>query len=79
LSFPMEGTTLTMDFPYQENKVNKLFSEFSLIVSKFNGKIYPAKDINIDKQNFKKYFKDIDMLSKFKDPNIDSDFWKRVS
>tara|TARA_B110000483_G_C18170664_1_gene533135 strand:+ start:421 stop:1734 length:1314 start_codon:yes stop_codon:yes gene_type:complete len=79
LSFPMEGTTLTMDFPYQENKVKKLFSEFSLIVSKFNGKIYPAKDINIDKQNFKKYFKDIDMLSKFKDPNIESDFWKRVS
>ena len=52
-SFPMEGYTLSLDFPVSK-KSFKLLIIFDKILIKYGGRIYLAKDSRISEKNFKK-------------------------
>ena len=44
LSFPMGGTTLSLDFPNLGNRTMRLFERLNSIVLAAGGRLYPAKD-----------------------------------
>ena len=78
ISFATEGSTLTMDFP-KNNQVKALFAELNKIVLKNEGRINPSKDFNIDSYYFRHFYENFSEFELFKDAKIESDFWKRVS
>ena len=79
LSFPLKGTTLAMDFPNNILKNKNLYRKFDEIVIKNGGKVYPAKDSLMDKVTFQNSYNNFHKFKKYKDTNISSDFWERVS
>ncbi len=77
LSFPREGTTLALDFPYQ-SKSFELFDCLDSIVKEAGGALYPAKDARMGSPIFKSAFPKWQQLEKYRDPKIMSAFWQRV-
>ena len=78
LSFPMDGTTLALDFP-QTNTLKPLFDRLDAIVSNANGRLYPAKDAHMSATHFQKFYPNWQQLESMRDPNIMSLFWQRVT
>lgn len=78
LSFPMKGVTLALDFP-QSNNNKKLFDKLDKIVMAAQGRLYPAKDAHMSAEVFQNGYPQWETLQKFKDPQISSQFWKRVT
>ncbi|CAA0113599.1 Decaprenylphosphoryl-beta-D-ribose oxidase [BD1-7 clade bacterium] len=79
MSFPMEGATLAMDFPFQGNKTLSFLDSLDKIVHEAGGRLYPAKDARMSADMFRSGFpawQDVDAL---RDPAITSDFWQRVA
>ncbi len=79
LSFPQEGATLAIDFPYQGNKTLALLSRLDEVVSQAKGKIYPAKDARMSAELFQKAYPHWQAVESLRDPHINSDFWRRVT
>ena len=79
MSFPRPGTTLALDFPFQGEKTHALFRSFDDVVRQAGGAIYPAKDAHMTEDDFKRYYPRWQELLQWKDPNIQSSFWQRVS
>jgi len=79
LSFPSEGVTLAIDFAFRGQSTINLVKKLNDIAVNANGKVYPAKDACMSSKNFKSSYPKWSVLKEFKDRNIDSDFWKRVS
>ena len=79
LSFPSEGVTLAIDFAYRGQSTINLVKKLNDIAVNANGKIYPAKDACMSSKNFKSSYPKWSVFKEYKDKNIDSDFWKRVS
>lgn len=79
LSFPMEGVTLAMDFPYQGKQTLDFLHKLDAIVSDAGGRLYPAKDANMLPSTFKAAYPKWEMLESIRDPQIASDFWRRVT
>ena len=52
ISFPMEGYTLTLDFPINKKNI-KLMKQLDEITLKHKGRFYLAKDSRVDKNIFK--------------------------
>ena len=52
LSFPMEGTTLALDFPNKGPNTLKLFQKLDEVVMKSGGRIYMAKDNRMSREMF---------------------------
>ena len=52
LSFPMEGTTLALDFPNKGPNTLKLFKKLDEVVMKSGGRIYMAKDNRMSREMF---------------------------
>ena len=79
-SFCMKGTSIAMDIANKDgNKTYKLLKDLEKSVIKFSGKIYPAKDSTMSSKTYKKCYPNWIKLHKFKDPNLNSLFWKRVN
>ena len=78
LSFPIEGTTLALDFPNKGNKTLDLFKKLDRVVSEADGKIYMAKDNCMSAQLFEKSYPRCHEFSKFIDPGITSSMSKRL-
>jgi decaprenylphospho-beta-D-ribofuranose 2-oxidase len=55
LSFPMEGYTLALDFP-MNNRLFSLLEKLDNLVSKFDGRIYLAKDARMGRRFFEKTY-----------------------
>ncbi len=55
LSFPIEGYSLAMDFPYS-SKIIKILHNIDDIVLKFGGRVYLTKDSILRDINFKKFY-----------------------
>ena len=79
LSFPREGATLAMDFPFTGEKTLRLLHELDEITTESHGAVYPAKDARMSAQHFQQFFPNWKKLSEFKDPHFSSSFWRRVT
>ena len=65
LSFPMDGYTIAMDFPVN-NKTLSLMSKLDEITSKYEGRIYLAKDSRMSKDTLLKTEKRLKSLNNFR-------------
>jgi FAD/FMN-containing dehydrogenase len=79
LSFPMEGTTLALDFRNQGERTLRLMATLDHIVASAGGRLYPAKDGRIPAEMFQAGFPKWQDFRAYVDPGLSSAFWKRVS
>ncbi|MCY4043486.1 MAG: FAD-binding oxidoreductase [Cellvibrionales bacterium] len=79
LSFPMDGVTLAMDFPYRGKQTLDFLHKLDDIVNEAGGRIYPAKDANMLPATFQHAYPSWEAIEAIRDPNIASDFWRRVT
>ncbi|MEM9315636.1 MAG: FAD-binding oxidoreductase [Pseudomonadota bacterium] len=79
LSFPMAGATLALDFPNKGEETLKLLSRLDRVTSSAGGRIYPAKDACMSARDFQHGYPAWQNFLEFKDPEITSSFWRRVT
>ena len=79
LSFPMEGTTLAMDFPNRGWDTLELMHKLDDIVREAGGRMYAAKDTRITATDFQRQYPDWRTLERLRDRKLMSSFWKRVT
>ncbi|SPB15841.1 FAD-linked oxidase [Caballeronia novacaledonica] len=79
LSFPMEGTSLALDFPQHEMRNSHLFTALDTIVREAGGRIYPAKDAHMSGADFRAAYPQWQQLESLRDPAMLSHFWKRMT
>lgn len=78
LSFPLEGTTLALDFPNKGDKTIQLMERLDSIVRSSNGRLYSAKDGRISEEMFRHGYENYKHFTKFMDPGCQSNFARRV-
>ena len=78
LSFPLQGTSLALDFPQNAALDQDLFPRLDAIVNEANGRLYPAKDAHMSSTDFRRYYPDWEKVESMRDPTLCSRFWKRV-
>lgn len=79
LSFCSAGVTLALDFPFLGDKTLKLLTGLDDVVMQAGGKIYPAKDARMSAELFQQSYPEWTTVESKRDPNIMSDFWRRVT
>ncbi|WP_261508642.1 FAD-binding oxidoreductase [Burkholderia multivorans] len=79
LSFPMEGTSLALDFPQRDEQNRQLFSKLDSILREAAGRIYPAKDAHMSGEDFRAAYPDWERIETLRDPALLSRFWERVT
>lgn len=79
LSFSQAGATLAIDFPFLGQKTLALMGQLDAIVIAAKGRLYPAKDARMSKEFFQQAYPNWCKLEDLRDPNIQSDFWRRVA
>jgi L-gulonolactone oxidase len=79
LSFPMEGTTLALDFRNQGERTLRLMADLDRIVADAGGRLYPAKDGRMPAAMFRAGFPKWQDFCAYLDPGLSSAFWRRVS
>lgn len=79
LSFPRPGATLALDFPNRGAETLRLLSRLDDIVGGAGGALYPAKDGRLPPELFRRSFPRWGEFLGYKDPGVDSDFWRRVA
>lgn len=78
LSFPREGITLAVDFPYRGPRTLALLNELDAVVRSSGGAVYPAKDARMSPESFKTFFPAASRLETQRDPRFSSSLWRRV-
>ena len=78
LSFPMEGSTLALDFPIRGPSTFALLDRLDAIVVEAGGRIYPAKDARMSSETFRHGYPRVEEFLKFVDPQFSSNFERRV-
>lgn len=78
LSFPLEGTSLALDFP-QGSSLASLFAKLDHLVSEAGGRLYPAKDAHMPAALFQQAYPAWETLESLRDPALLSAFWSRVT
>ncbi len=79
LSFPMEGTTLALDFRNIGTRTLDLMADLDRIVLSAGGRLYPAKDGRIPAAVFEAGFPKLQDFRGYVDRGLSSAFWRRVS
>lgn len=79
LSFPMEGTSLALDFAQVEPRNSALFRRLDDIVRSARGRLYPAKDAHMSGTDFKEAYPAWIEMERLRDPCMMSRFWSRVT
>ncbi|MEI2387755.1 FAD-binding oxidoreductase [Breoghania sp. JC706] len=79
LSFPMEGTTLALDFPNRGSETTRFLDRLDAIVREAKGRLYPAKDGRMSAEMFRLGYPDWQEFAKHVDPQFSSRFWRRVA
>lgn len=72
LSFPMNGTTIAIDFTNKGIKTKQLIKNLYDIVLENGGRIYLAKDALLTKSQFIKNYPDLTNFKKYRDKTINS-------
>ena len=79
LSFPVQGTTLALDFPNRGPRLHRLFDAMDRIVTASGGRLYPAKDGRMGAALFQAGFARWKEFLAYVDPKFSSGFWQRVN
>jgi FAD/FMN-containing dehydrogenase len=79
LSFPRPGATLALDFPNRGPETLAVMSRLDDVVREAGGALYPAKDGRMPADMFKLAYPRWEEFAAHKDPQMSSDFWRRVS
>jgi len=79
LSFPLPGISLALDFPMNDYLESHLFTKLDQIVSQAGGRLYPAKDAHMSAETFQSAYSNWELLESYRDPSLQSQFWKRVT
>ena len=79
LSFPMEGTTLALDFANRGPATLALLARLDSITREAGGRLYPAKDGRMPADMFRAGYPAWEGLKEHMDPHFSSAFWRRVS
>lgn len=79
LSFPQEGATLALDFPFRGQKTLALLSALDALVLEAAGRLYIAKDARMPADVFRRSYPQWQQLEAMRDPAIVSDFWRKVA
>ncbi|WP_102961401.1 FAD-binding oxidoreductase [Mangrovicella endophytica] len=78
LSFPMDGTTLALDFPNRGASTLALLARLDAIVREAKGRLYPAKDGRLPPDTFEAGYPLLERFRAHRDPGISSSFWRRM-
>ncbi|WP_284614429.1 FAD-binding oxidoreductase [Aquabacterium humicola] len=78
LSFARPGTTLALDFPNDGASTLQLFERLDAILRESGGAIYPAKDARMPRDLFEAGYPRHADFRAFRDPGIESAFFRRV-
>jgi FAD/FMN-containing dehydrogenase len=78
LSFPMPGTTLTLDFPNLGKRTLELFDDLNTLVQEAGGRLYPAKDAYMPREMFERGYPRLTEFLPFRDPGISSNMSRRL-
>ncbi|TKC91775.1 FAD-binding oxidoreductase [Trinickia terrae] len=79
LSFPIEGTSLALDFPQRDAVNARLFAKIDSIVREADGRLYPAKDAHMSGADFRAAYPNWQQLEALRDPAMMSRFWERTT
>ena len=79
LSFPMQGTTLAIDFANLGLSTLTLLNQLDSIVREAGGRLYPAKDGRLPSMMFEAGFPALDQFRTHIDPGMSSTFWRRMN
>lgn len=79
LSFPMEGTTLALDFANHGPPTLSLLDKLDAIVREAGGRLYPAKDGRLPPAMFQAGYPGLEQFKTHIDPGISSTFWRRMN
>jgi FAD/FMN-containing dehydrogenase len=78
LSFPMDGTTLALDFPNLGDRTGALFERLDAIVREAGGRLYPAKDARMPRALFEAGYPRLHEFLPHRDRGIDSAMARRL-
>jgi FAD/FMN-containing dehydrogenase len=79
LSFPMAGTTVTLDIPAPDPRTLEVLDRADRLVLEAGGRLYPAKDRRMRPDTFKAMYPQWQALEAMRDPALSSSFWRRVT
>jgi len=79
MSFPKPGITLALDFPIKPDRSFPLFHRLAEMTREFGGRLYPAKDAAMTPGQFQAFYPQWQQFAQFRDPQIASSFWERVT
>jgi len=79
MSFPLQGTSLALDFPTREPALGRLFASLDELVHEAGGRLYPAKDAHMSGTHFRRAYPAWEQVEARRDPALMSQFWKRVA
>ncbi|WP_186061615.1 FAD-binding oxidoreductase [Burkholderia gladioli] len=79
LSFPLEGTSLALDFAQHDARNAALFARLDAIVRAARGRLYPAKDAHMSGEDFRRAYPAWTRVEALRDPAIQSRFWQRTT
>jgi FAD/FMN-containing dehydrogenase len=79
LSFPLHGVSLALDFPQRDQVNERLFKKLDALVHEAGGRLYPAKDAHMSATHFKQAYPQWERIEALRDPQLLSQFWKRVT
>jgi FAD/FMN-containing dehydrogenase len=79
LSFPMEGITLTLDFPHRGEATRDELACIYEMVHRAGGRFYPAKDSMMSPSLFAASYPRWQEFAALVDPKFSSNFWRRVT
>jgi FAD/FMN-containing dehydrogenase len=79
LSFPLPGTSVALDFPWQGDRLFRLLDELDARVADCGGRVYIAKDARMSGEAFRRFYPRWEELERHRDPAIRSHFWHRVT
>ena len=78
LSFPRAGVTLALDFPDRGERTARLLSRLDAIVAEAGGRLYPAKDARMTRQDFEAGSPGLPGFLPYRDPNLSSAMSRRL-
>jgi FAD/FMN-containing dehydrogenase len=79
LSFPMEGTTLAVDFQDRGSSTVAILDRLEAIVREAGGRLYPAKDGRMTAKDFESGYPALGEFARWVDPALSSNFWRRMT
>jgi FAD/FMN-containing dehydrogenase len=79
MSFPRQGVTLALDFPFRGDETLHLLRRLEHLVRAAGGRLYPAKDAVMEPESFTSFYPQSTDFAKHIDPRHSSSFWRRVN